>query len=99
MNPEILISIIVTFIAADGSEEDLKVHFLDGSPHYKCLSDIACSRVGDKTIFLDVNKVTKRDDCGRNPLYHEIAHFKYMTKDVHNGCHLNAQIVHWKNIA
>ena len=56
MIPEILFSFMYSLMGADGEQIDLTVVVLDHSPYYKCLSDTACARMGDNTIFLDINK-------------------------------------------
>lgn len=87
---EILFSLVVSFMGTDGMEEATIIG-LDHSPYYKCLSKIACVRLGDSHIFLDMYEFHNKDDCGRNPLMHELAELKYR-KNVHTDCSLNVEI-------
>jgi len=69
-----------------GYYEDFTVHLVDGSPKPICDYDIACAFLGSGDIYLDINKLKERDHCGRNPLQHELAHFKYPNTDIHSVC-------------
>jgi hypothetical protein len=99
MTLQILLSIIVSIIGADGELSDVTVIVMDGPVYTKCLSDSGCLRVYDSKIFLNYGAITKTDDCGRTVLYHELAHFKYPKLDIHTECKLNAKVVQWKNTA
>ena len=83
-------------MGADGVDE-YKVTFVEGSAYSFCASTTACSRIYDDHIFIDVNKLYKRDDCGRNPLQHELAHFVYLDKiDIHKVCTPKIDILDWR---
>jgi len=90
---EIIFTFIVSFLGADGEEEDLLVTFINGSTYGKCLDSIACLRVYDRHIFLNILKSGERDPCGRSPLQHEVVHFRYLDHNIHGACSLNAPIV------
>ena len=93
---EIILSVIVSIMGADDTEE-IKVSFVDGSVYTKCASSTACSRVYDKHVFIDANKLHKRDSCDRNPLQHELSHFVYLDKlDIHNVCTPEIDILDWR---
>ena len=93
---EVILSVIVSVLGADGSEVELTVTFLDGSPYTKCQSNTACIRFNDNSIFIDVNHLDKRDNCGRSPLQHELAHFAYYKKvDIHKICTPPVYILDW----
>lgn len=77
---------------------EVDVYFLNHSPYYDCLSHVACAQLDYNKIFIDWNEIHQRDDCGRDPLHHEILHFIYPNIDIHNEC-LTAKLVHWKNTA
>ncbi len=94
---EIIVSVIVSIIGAGDDIEEYKVSFRDGSVYTKCASSTACARIYDKHIFIDANKLYKRDDCGRNPLQHELSHFVYLDKlDIHKVCTPPISIVDWR---
>ena len=99
MTLQILLSIIVSIIGADGELEDVTVIVMDGPVYTKCLSNSGCIRVYDSTIFINYYALDKIDDCGRPILFHELAHFKYPKLDTHTECKLNAKVVQWKNTA
>ena len=61
-------------MGADGVD-DYKVTLVDGPVYSFCASSTACSRIYDDHIFIDVNKLHKKDSCGRTPFQHELAHF------------------------
>lgn len=88
MIDHVIMSFVISIFGADGQEMEIDIIVLDISPYHKCLSNVACARLGDNHIFLDVNEFHQRDDCGRNPLVHELLHFKYPDGDVHNDCQL-----------
>ncbi len=93
---EIILSIIVSIMSSDGAEE-YEISFVDGSVYTKCLSSTACSRIYDKHIFIDANKLYKRDSCGRTPLQHELSHFVYLDKlDIHKVCTPKIAILDWR---
>jgi len=84
-------------MGADGNMDEIKVSFRDGSVYTKCASSTACARIYDKHIFIDANNLHKRDDCGRNPLQHELSHFVYLDKvDIHKVCTDPVQIIDWR---
>lgn len=93
---EIILSVIVSIIGADGDVDEIKVSFVDGSVYTKCASSTACARIYDKHIFIDANNLHKRDDCNRNPLQHELSHFVYLDKlDIHKVCTSEIPIIEW----
>ena len=94
---EIILSVIVSIMGADGEVDEIKVSFRDGSVYTKCGFPTACARIYDKHIFIDANKLYKRDDCGRNPLQHELSHFVYLDKlDIHKVCTPKVPIIEWR---
>ena len=98
MTFEILLSIVISILGADGEEMEVDVIFINGSVYSKCLDVTACYR-NDNVIFLNAENSYKRDICDRNPLFHELAHFKYPDLDIHTDCKLNAKVAQWKNTA
>jgi hypothetical protein len=94
---EIILSVIVSIIGADGDIDEIQVSFRDGSVYTKCASSSACARIYDKHIFIDANKLYKRDSCGRTPLQHELSHFVYLNKlDIHKICTPPVPIIDWR---
>jgi hypothetical protein len=94
---QIIISIIVSVMGADGVD-DYKVTLVDGPVYSFCASSTACSRIYDDHIFIDVNKLHKKDSCGRTPFQHELAHFVYYDTDIdiHKVCTKKIQIIDWR---
>ncbi len=94
---EIILSVIVSIMGADGDAEEIKISFVDGSTYTKCASSTACIRIYDKHIFIDANKLHKRDSCDRNPLQHELSHLVYYKKvDIHKVCTPAILIIDWR---
>ena len=94
---EIVLSVIVSILGADGDADEIKVSFRDGSVYTKCLAPTACARIYDKHIFIDINKLYVRDSCGRTPLQHELSHFVYLDKlDIHKVCTPKIDIINWR---
>jgi hypothetical protein len=93
---QIIFSVIVSVMGADGVDE-YKVSFVDGSVYSWCASSTACSRIYEDRIFIDINKLYKRDNCNRNPLQHELSHFVYLDKlDIHKVCTPSVSIIDWR---
>lgn len=84
---EIILTAIISLMA-NGEQVDITVVIIDGSVYNKCLSSIGCSRIYDNHIFINANEFFRTDSCGRTVLEHELAHFKYPDKDIHNNCRL-----------
>lgn len=96
---EVLLSVIVVIMGADGELQDVKLKIIDGPVYTKCLDNSGCTRFSDNTIFINYHDITRTDDCGRSVFYHELAHVKYRNSDIHNECKLNVKVVHWRSTA
>ncbi len=95
---DILFSIIVVLFAYDGEEwiitEPISISFMEQGHPY-CESIVACSFLEENVIFINISKLDRRDDCGRNPIVHELLHHSYdsLGVDIHERCDLITPLI------
>jgi len=95
---DILFSIVVVLFSFDGEEwvitEPITINFTEiGHPH--CVSIVACSFLEENTIYINISKLDRKDNCDRNPIIHEMLHHIYDPKeiDVHDNCNLMTPLI------
>jgi len=95
---DLLFSIVVVLFAFNGESweisEPVFIHFLDIG-HPNCESIVACSFLEESAIYINVNKLDRRDNCGRSPLVHELLHHSYdaLEIDIHERCDLMTPLI------
>lgn len=83
---EIVTVMVLLILMPYGPSEEFTFYIVDGSPKEICKSDVACAFLKTNEIYIDMNEIDQRDHCGRNPVQHELAHFRY-DFDVHKYCY------------